>query len=145
MALLSKVPAPSRVTPWVLAAAGWIAAAVIWQRPVPTKIETVEKIKYVDRVYEKTAVRETTKPDGTKVVERIVTNTVTKTQAAERIETKIRPELSKYSIGASVGTSWPLEPVYGLEVGYRIGETPLWTALEVNSSREIFAKLRFEF
>jgi hypothetical protein len=125
----------SRIILILLALMGW--GAFIWaiRRPVaPPVVETKE----VDRIVTKVVVKEVTKPDGT------VTRETTSFQAQDKVKTVQVPTkapLSRWSLGVTTSIPLdrllPLTPVYGVLVGRRVYESPIWIQAALNSNKEV--------
>jgi len=135
----------------VLAVLGWGLFLLKSTKPPVTveKVVVQEVVKYKDRVVTKDVVRTETRPDGTKIVTE--TKSQSKSTESETSKTKVletsKPVLSKYSLGVSLHpkTLFPFEPVYGLEVGMRLWQSPLWGTVSYNTDREWSIGLRMEF
>ena len=133
----------SRIILTLLALAGWGAFTWAIKRPVtPPVVETKE----VERVVTKVVVKEVTKPDGT------VTRETTSFQAQDKAKTAqvpVKASLSRWSLGVTAGLTpdriFPPQPIYGLSVGHRLWESPLWIQAAVNTNREATLGLSIEF
>ena len=127
----------------LLAALGWGAAYWGWKRPLPSPQTVTE---YKDRVETKTVYRETTKPDGTVIKETTQSKSDLKTHKAT---VAAKAPLSRWSLGVNT-TLAPKDlidpnPIYGVLVGRRLWESPLWMEVGLNSKRELTLGLSVEF
>lgn len=121
-------------------------------KPVP-EIKTVEKIKVVEVEKEvtKEVIKTITKPDGTKIVTETKTETKEKTKIDTKVVTKeVTAKKPKYSLGLEVGRPIGLDilqqsNIYRAEIGYRLGESPVWVTTTVGSDKTVLVGLRIEF
>jgi hypothetical protein len=131
-----------------LAVIGWVLVGLLAYRPAPEpKVETVERVKYVDKIINRDVVREVKKPDGTTIVTRTVVKEVQAQREKSETKTETSP-LSRYQVGLGVQLGRELlmnQPTYSFEVGARLGDSPLWIKTQLTSSREAFVGLSFEF
>lgn len=133
----------SRIILALLMLAGW--GAFVWaiRRPVtPPVVETKE----VERVVTKVVVKEVTKPDGTVIRE------TTSFQAQDKVKTAqvpVKVPLSRWSLGVTAGLTpdriFPPQPIYGVLVGRRVFESPLWIQAAVNTNKEVTFGILAEF
>lgn len=127
----------------LLALLGWGAAYWGWKRPLPPPQIITE---YKDRVETKTIYRETTKPDGTVIKETTQSKSDQKTHKAAGTA---KAHLSRWSLGVST-TLAPKDlidpnPIYGVQVGRRLLESPIWMEAGLNSRRELTLGLSIQF
>jgi hypothetical protein len=137
-----------RISLAALATIGWSLALWLYVRPSPKpQIESVEVVKFVDRVVERETVKEIKMPTGTTIVTRTVERD--KQGKSERLTTTIPVQpLTRYQVGAGVQLGRELlmnQPTYSFEVGARLGDSPLWIKSQLTSTREIFVGLSLEF
>jgi hypothetical protein len=133
----------SRIILTLLALLGWGAFTWAIKRTVtPPVVETKE----VERVVTKVVVKEVTKPDGT------VTKETTSFQAQDKAKTlqePVKAPLSRWSLGVSTGITpdrlFPLNPIYGVQVGHRIMDSPLWIQTSIQTNRELTLGLYTEW
>jgi hypothetical protein len=102
--------------------------------------------KEVERIVTKVVVKEVTKPDGT------VTRETTSFQAQDKAKTlqvPVKAPLSRWSLGVTTSIPLdhllPLTPVYGVLVGRRVFESPIWVTAAMNSNKEATLGLSIEF
>ena len=133
----------SRIILTLLSILGWGAFTWAIRRPVtPPVVETKE----VERIVTKVVVKEVTKPDGT------VTRETTSFQAqdkAKTVQVPVKAPLSRWSLGVTTSIPLdhllPLTPVYGVLVGRRVFESPIWVTVVMNSNKEATLGLSIEF
>lgn len=135
----------SRIILTFLSIAGWGAFTWVIKHPPKAPLPIVET-KEVERVVTKVVVKEVTKPDGT------VTRETTSFQAQDKAKTAqvpVKVPLSRWSLGVTAGLTpdriFPPQPIYGLSVGHRLWESPLWIQAAVNTNREATLGLSIEF
>ena len=125
----------SRIILTLLALLGWGAFTWAIRRPVtPPVVETKE----VERIVTKVVVKEVTKPDGT------VTRETTSFQAQDKAKTlqePVKAPLSRWSLGVTTSIPLdhllPLTPAYGVLVGRRVWETPVWIQAGLKTNKEV--------
>jgi len=133
----------SRIILTLLMLAGWGAFTWAIRRPViPPVVETKE----VERVVTKVVVKEVTKPDGT------VTRETTSFQAQDKAKTAqvpVKAPLSRWSLGVTTSIPLdrllPLTPVYGVLVGRRLWDSPIWVQASLKTDKEAMLGLSIEF
>ena len=133
----------SRIILTLLSLMGWGAYTWAIRRPVtPPVVETKE----VERIVTKVVVKEVTKPDGT------VTRETTSFQAQDKAKTlqePVKAPLSRWSLGVSTGITpgrlFPLNPIYGVQVGRRVYESPIWIQAGLNQKLDLTLGLSLEF
>ncbi len=123
----------------IVAVSGWGMAYVLWKRPAPSP-QTV--VQTVDKVETKVVYRETTKPNGTVTKETITTKQDVKTKIDTKIE--LLPK-TKYMIGAQLLPTFTDKVDYGVELGYRIGDSPVWLKTSYNTKKALTLGLSIEF
>jgi hypothetical protein len=123
----------------LVAVLGWGAAYLLWKRPIPQP-QTI--VQTVDKVETKVVYRETTKPNGTVVKETVTIKQDVKTKTDTKIIPLPKP---KWMVGAQILPSLTDKLDYGAELGYRIGESPIWIKTGYNSRRELTLGLSVEF
>ena len=131
--------------------AGWAGYKLAPSPVAETKTVHVDKVVYKDRVVTKDVVRTETRPDGTKIV------TETKVKEAEKVSTVTKStqksEVSvasykpKYSLGVSLRPEsiFPMRGIYTVELGRRVGDSPLWVTASATTKKEFTIGLRIEF
>ena len=128
----------------LLALLGAIGTYTGWKRPLPSP-QTVTKTEYIDRVKTETIVRTITKKDGTVIQETIGSKSETK----ETSKVVTKAPLSRWSLG--INATAPLErlidpnPIYGVQVGRRLLDTPIWLQAGFTTKRELTLGFSFEF
>ena len=129
----------------LLASVGWGLAYWGWKRPLPSP-QTITKIEYIDRVKTETIVRTITKKDGTVIQETIGSKSETKQTTASKA---VKAPLDRWSLGLTVSTRsahlLAPTPIYGLTVGHRLLETPVWMDLGVKQNLELTLGLSLKF
>lgn len=120
-------------------------------RPVP-EIKTVEKVVTVDRVVveEKEVIKTVTKPDGTKIVTETKTKTDEKVKVSDKSKETVIAKKTRYSLGLEVGRPLGLDiltasNVYRAELGYRLGDSPLWATVTLGTDKTVLVGIRLEF
>ncbi len=116
-----------------LAILGW--GLFLWSalRPITAPSERiVTKVEYRDRTVNKIVTQTKTLPGG--AVIKTVTQENTKESVRAQSVESVKPRLDRYSLGlgVQVDLSRPLaDPVYSIEMGRRLWESPLWGTIGV--------------
>ncbi len=129
----------------VFALLGWGFAFWGWKHPPVTPQNKTESVSS-QHSETRTVYRETTRPDGTTVKETIASQSHDKETIAA---STVTGSLSHWSLGLTASAP-PLSlidprPIYGLLVGHRILETPLWIQAGLTTRREATLGLSIEW
>lgn len=117
----------------ILAILGW--GLFFWsvRRPIPAPTERiVTKVEYRDRTVNKIVTQTKTLPGGT-VIKTVTQENIKESVRAQSAES-VKPRLDRYSLGLGVRVdlSRPLaDPVYSIEMGRRLWESPLWGTIGI--------------